>query len=119
MVVAIIVGVFGIVMMAVAVCLWRQFGSTISTSAVLVYGCFLLLLACSIWRKRSQPAGDVWRTGYCLTSSALFVSALISLLTVPSIASLPPSHPKTLSFPALVVAGCVFAAKARKKKSAA
>jgi hypothetical protein len=46
-------------------------------------------------------------------------SALISILTAPSIANLPLYHPKTLSCLVMVVAGGLFAVKACRKKTAA
>ncbi len=69
---AIIIGVSGIVMLLLAVAFWFRFDFTVSTSAALVYGCFLLLMACQIWRKRSHLLAEgIWREGYWLTSSAL------------------------------------------------
>jgi uncharacterized membrane protein len=115
----VLTGIFGIVMLIVAVRLWRQFDMAWSSFVALSYGCFLLLMALHIWRNSSHFTEKARRMGFSLTSSALIFAALISILTAPSIANLPLYHPKTLSCLVMVVAGGLFAVKACRKKTAA
>lgn len=114
-----IIGVLGLMMMAAAVTFWLQFDVRSAAAVALIYGCFLLFMAFYIWRDRCRFTETTPRMGYWLISSIFAFSALISILTAPSIANLPLYHPKTLSCLVMVVAGGLFAVKACRKKTAA
>ena len=116
---ALIIGVLGLMMMATAVTFWLQFDVRSAAGVALIYGCFLLFMAFYIWRNRCRFSETTPRMGYWLISSIFAFSAMISLLTATNITILPPSHPKTLSCLVMVVAGGLFAVKACRKKPAA
>lgn len=115
-------GGLGVTMIIVAFSLWHKFGIMLTTPITFVYGCFMLLAAMYMWRKRFYFAenpeyGRV--IGYWLASSVLLFATLLSLLTAPSIVSLPLYHMKTLSCLIMSFGGLMFAAKALKKKTTA
>lgn len=115
---ALIIGVLGLMMMATAVTFWLQFDVRSVAAVALIYGCFLLFMAFYIWRNRCRFSETTPRMGYWLISSIFAFAAMISLLTAPNITILPPYHPKTLSCLVMVVAGGLFAVKACRKKPA-
>lgn len=115
--VAIIIGVLGLVMMAVAVTLWRLFDVIFATSVTFVAGVFLLLMAIYCWRNRCHFTEKRRWVVYGLISSFILFALLFSLFTAPNITSLPLYHPKTLACLALAVASWRFAARARRMKS--